>query len=86
MNFGSQYNCHSNIGCAGLNKLRRGAIGVGFLNLASTKNIAAVSSTQAILSCPRIRPILVVAIHLSMEHHGWKQTGKKSPIWAFEHR
>jgi hypothetical protein len=24
--------------------------------------------------------------HLNMEHHGWKQTGKKISLWAFEHR
>ena len=27
-----------------------------------------------------------VATRLSMEHHGWKQTGKTSSLWAFEHR
>jgi hypothetical protein len=26
------------------------------------------------------------AARLSMEHHGWKQTGKKNSLWAFEHR
>ena len=24
--------------------------------------------------------------HLSLGHHGWKHTGKKSSLWAFEHR
>jgi hypothetical protein len=27
-----------------------------------------------------------VLAHLSLEHHGWKHTGKKSSLWAFEHR
>jgi len=27
-----------------------------------------------------------VATQLSMERHGWKQTGKRSPFRAFEHR
>jgi hypothetical protein len=26
------------------------------------------------------------AARLSLEHHGWKQTGEKSPLWAFERR
>ena len=27
-----------------------------------------------------------VATQLSMERHGWKQTGETSSLWAFEHR
>ena len=34
----------------------------------------------------RLRQAVGVATHLSMEHHGWKQTGEKSSLWAFEHR
>ena len=34
----------------------------------------------------RSRQAAGVATHLNMEHHGFKQTGKKSPVWAFEHR
>jgi hypothetical protein len=34
----------------------------------------------------RSRQAVGVAAHLSMEHHGWKQTGATSPLWAFEHR
>ncbi len=34
----------------------------------------------------RSRQAVGVATCLSMEHHGWKQTGTKSPLWAFEHR
>lgn len=34
----------------------------------------------------RSRQAVGVATHLSMEHHGWKQTGTKSSLWAFEHR
>ena len=34
----------------------------------------------------RSRQAVDGATRLSMEHHGWKQTGTKSPLWAFEHR
>lgn len=34
----------------------------------------------------RSRQAMGVATGLRMEHHGWKQTGKKSSLWAFEHR
>ncbi len=34
----------------------------------------------------RSRQAVDGAARLSMEHHGWKQTGTKSPLWAFEHR
>jgi hypothetical protein len=34
----------------------------------------------------RSRQAVGVATHLSMEHHGFKQTGSKSCLWAFEHR
>ena len=34
----------------------------------------------------RSRQVMDVATSLGMEHHGWKQTGKKSSLWAFEHR
>ena len=34
----------------------------------------------------RSRQALGVATRLTMEHHGWKQTGTTSPLWAFEHR
>ena len=34
----------------------------------------------------RSRQAMGVVTHLGMEHHGWKRTGTKSPIWAFEHR
>jgi hypothetical protein len=27
-----------------------------------------------------------VATQLSLQHHGWKQTGEPSPLWVFEHR
>jgi hypothetical protein len=34
----------------------------------------------------RSRQAVGVAARLSMEHHGWKQTGTTSSLWAFEHR
>jgi hypothetical protein len=34
----------------------------------------------------RSRQAVDVATRLSMERHGWKQTGEKSSLWAFEHR
>ncbi len=34
----------------------------------------------------RSRQAVGVVAHLKMEHHGWKQTGKKASAWAFEHR
>ena len=34
----------------------------------------------------RSRQAVDGAARLSMERHGWKQTGTKSPLWAFEHR
>ena len=32
------------------------------------------------------RKVLDASAHLSLEQHGWKHTGKKSSLWAFEHR
>ena len=32
------------------------------------------------------RQAVGVAAHLGMEHHGWKQTGTKNSLFAFEHR
>jgi hypothetical protein len=32
------------------------------------------------------RQAVDVATQLSMERHGWKQTGEPSSLWAFEHR
>ena len=37
-------------------------------------------------STKRSRQAMDGAIGLRMEHHGWKQTGTKSSLWAFEHR
>ena len=34
----------------------------------------------------RLRQAAGVAVHMSLEHHGWKKTGKKNSLWAFEHR
>lgn len=34
----------------------------------------------------RSRQAEEVGTHLSMEHHGWKQSGAKSAAWSFEHR
>jgi hypothetical protein len=34
----------------------------------------------------RSRQAVDVAARVSMEHHGFKQTGTKSFLWAFEHR
>jgi hypothetical protein len=34
----------------------------------------------------RSRQAMGVVARLSMEHHGWKQTGTKSSLWTFEHR
>jgi hypothetical protein len=32
------------------------------------------------------RQAVDVLAHLSLQRHGWKHTGKKSSLWAFEHR
>ena len=37
-------------------------------------------------STKRLRQALGVVARLSMEHHGWKETGKRSSLWVFEHR
>lgn len=37
-------------------------------------------------STKRLRQALGVAARLSMEHHGWKETGKRSSLWVFERR
>ena len=37
-------------------------------------------------STKRSRQTMGVATGLSMERHGWKQTGTKSYLWAFERR
>jgi hypothetical protein len=37
-------------------------------------------------STKRSRQAVDGSARVSMEHHGWKQTGTKSPLWAFEHR
>ena len=37
-------------------------------------------------STKRLRQAVGVAVHMSMEHHGWKKTGKTSSLWVFEHR
>ena len=37
-------------------------------------------------STKRLRQALGVATRMSMEHHGWKKTGKRSSLWVFEHR
>ena len=34
----------------------------------------------------RLRQALGVATRSSMEHHGWKETGKRSSLWVFERR
>ena len=34
----------------------------------------------------RSRQAVDIAARVSMEHHGFKQTGTKSFLWAFEHR
>lgn len=34
----------------------------------------------------RSRQAVDGATRLSMERHGWKQSGTKSSLWAFEHR
>jgi hypothetical protein len=34
----------------------------------------------------RSRQAVGIVTRLGMEHHGWKQTGTKSSLWAFEHR
>jgi hypothetical protein len=34
----------------------------------------------------RSRQAVGVATRVNMEHHGWKHTGTKSSLWAFEHR
>jgi hypothetical protein len=34
----------------------------------------------------RLRQDLGVATRMSMKHHGWKKTGKRSSLWVFEHR
>jgi hypothetical protein len=35
---------------------------------------------------PQSRQAAGVAVHVSLERHGWKKTGKSSSLWAFEHR
>jgi hypothetical protein len=37
-------------------------------------------------SAKRLRRAAGVAYHMSLEHHGWKKTGKRSSLWVFEHR
>jgi hypothetical protein len=37
-------------------------------------------------STKQSRQAVDVATRLSMERHGWKQTGERSSLWAFEHR
>jgi hypothetical protein len=37
-------------------------------------------------STKRLRQALGVVARMSMEHHGWKETGKRSSLWVFEHR
>jgi hypothetical protein len=37
-------------------------------------------------STKRSRQAMGVAVHMGMEHHGWKQNGTRSSPWAFEHR
>jgi hypothetical protein len=37
-------------------------------------------------STKRLRQALGVVARMSMEHHGWKETGKGSSLWVFERR
>ena len=37
-------------------------------------------------STKRSRQAMSVAVHMSMDHHGWKKTGETSSLWKFEHR
>jgi hypothetical protein len=37
-------------------------------------------------STKRLRQAMGVVARLGMEHHGWKETGKSSSLWVFEHR
>jgi hypothetical protein len=37
-------------------------------------------------STKRLRQAMGVVARLGMEHHGWKETGKTSSLWVFEHR
>ena len=50
----------------------------------------AVQEREAQRSLPhgtkRSRQAVGVATCLSMKHHGWKQTGERSSLWAFERR
>ncbi len=43
-------------------------------------------SPEAQHGTKRSRQAVDVATQLSMERHGWKQTGEPSSLWAFEHR
>lgn len=38
------------------------------------------------LGTKRSRQAMDVTTRVSMKHHGWRQTGTKSSLWAFEHR
>jgi hypothetical protein len=38
------------------------------------------------LGTKRSRQAVGVVARMGMEHHGWKQTGNRSRLWAFEHR
>ena len=37
-------------------------------------------------STKRLRQAMGVVAQMSLEHHGWKKTGKRSSLWVFEHR
>jgi len=43
-------------------------------------------SLEATHGTKRSRQAVAVATRLSMERHGWKQTGERSSLWVFEHR
>lgn len=43
-------------------------------------------ATEHPQSAKRLRQAADAALHMRMEHHGWKKTGKKGSLWAFEHR
>jgi len=43
-------------------------------------------ASEAPHSTKQSRQAVDVATQLSMEGHGWKQTGEPSSLWAFEHR
>ena len=43
-------------------------------------------SSKHPLGTKRSRQAMGVVTHLGLEHHGWKQTGERSSLWAFEHR